>query len=432
MRRRILAAILAVTALTIVLFGVPLGVLIERFVDQEASLRLEREAILASHDVPVDFATSGDPVELPAPAAGTLLALYDGTGRWVAGEGPRPGDEAVLAALGNHIDDTEVDGGRVIAVPVTADEHVIGVIRAAQPTGASDLRIRNLIVGLLALALGVFAVAALSAAALARRLARPVKALSAATVELGDGNFAPVLAGSGIAEIDDASAALERTSHALQELLDRERAFSADASHQLRTPLAGMKAAIETELAFPRDRPDEVLAELLADAERLEQTITALLLVARDHHTTDATTDPGEALEQAMSTWRGRLARDGRPLRITGDVSLPRVRGTTTLLSTVLDVLLDNAQVHGRGVVGVRAAVGAHAVTLSVTDEGPGLDASAAQGPDQLHGHGLLLAERLLTSVGGRLVVSRRGPGPRVDAVLPRAGEPTPVTDGQR
>lgn len=430
MRRRILAAMLLVTALTIVLFGVPLGLLIERFVDQAATLRLEREAILAARDVPFDFATSTDPVELPAPESDTQLALFDLTGRRIAGHGPSQADPSVLAALRNDIHDSEVDGNRIIAVPVTANEHVIGVIRAEQSTGASDARILALIGGLLGLAGLVFAAGALGAAVLARRLAQPVKALSTATVELGCGDFAPHLPVSGIEEIDDAAAALKRTGLALQTLMDRERAFSADASHQLRTPLAGMKAAIETELAFPRDRPERVLAELLEDVERLEKTIAALLQAARDHNTYEATVDPSHALEIAMRAWHGRLAREGRPLRLAGDTSPPRVRGTETLLTTALDVLLDNAMVHGRGVVGIEVTLSASAVTLSVTDEGPGLTQRAASESDRLHGHGLELAQRLVTSIGGRLTIALAGPSPHVDLVLPRAESERPDGSG--
>ncbi|MCB9389996.1 MAG: hypothetical protein H6512_10655 [Acidimicrobiia bacterium] len=85
MKRRILVAILAITALSILLFAVPLGVLVERFVDQEATLRLERQAILAGRAVPADYATDNDPVELPAGEDGALLALYDMSGDLVVG-----------------------------------------------------------------------------------------------------------------------------------------------------------------------------------------------------------------------------------------------------------------------------------------------------------------------------------------------------------
>ena len=75
MRRRILAAILSVTAVAIVLFGVPLAIVVQRFVDDDAALRVERAAVLASRQVPADFATSNDPVELPTNSDGITFAL---------------------------------------------------------------------------------------------------------------------------------------------------------------------------------------------------------------------------------------------------------------------------------------------------------------------------------------------------------------------
>ncbi len=87
MRRRILAAILSVTAVAIVLFGVPLAIVVQRFVDDDAALRVERAAVLASRQVPADFATSNDPVELPTNGDGIVLALYDHDGVLIAGIG---------------------------------------------------------------------------------------------------------------------------------------------------------------------------------------------------------------------------------------------------------------------------------------------------------------------------------------------------------
>jgi signal transduction histidine kinase len=303
---------------------------------------------------------------------------------------------------------------------VTTNEQVIGVIRAAQPTGASDARIRDYLAGLLALAVVVFGVVALSASILARRLARPVRALSRATVDLGSGDFAPRVPATGIEEIDDAATALRRTAARLEDLLGRERAFSTDASHQLRTPLAGMRTAIETELVFPRDDRELVLGELLEDVDRLEQTVTALLQAARAYGASSATADLNQILDQTVRAWRGRLAPQGRPLRLLRHPELPPVRGDATLLTTALDVLLDNALTHGAGEVAIESEVSAQTITVAVVDEGPGMPSSRPT-PGDLHGHGLALASRLVSSFGGRLVVPRSGHEARMEIVLQRA-----------
>ena len=142
MRRRIVVAIISVTTIAVALFGIPLGIVIDRVVDEDATLRIERRAVLASRIVPDDFATNNDPVELPPPTDGIILALYDLDGRLVTGTGPAVADKTTSQALGNRVSDTEVSGLRIVAVPIAADEQVVGAIRAEQSTSTSDARTR--------------------------------------------------------------------------------------------------------------------------------------------------------------------------------------------------------------------------------------------------------------------------------------------------
>ena len=186
MRRRILLAILSIAILAIVLFAVPLAFLVERFVDDNAMLRVERQAILAARVVPEDFATRTDPVELPPNTVGIQLGLYDLHGNLVSGTGPPHADQATTAALANHVTDTETDAIRVVAVPVSADEAIIGAIRAEQPTAGSDARTQRIVLILGSLAAGVIAIGAGIGYIIAGRLARPVRDLRDAAVRLGD------------------------------------------------------------------------------------------------------------------------------------------------------------------------------------------------------------------------------------------------------
>lgn len=422
MRRRILTAILAITALSILLFGVPLAIVVERFVDQDATLRLERQAILASRDVPADFSTSNDPVELPGGESGASLALYGRDGKRVVGDGPLTADSVTVDALANRVSDTEIGDARVVAVPVNANEQVIGAIRAEQPTSASDARAWRIGGLLAALAAAVFAVGAAVAVVVARRLARPVRRLADATVALGAGTFDLVVIPTGIAELDAAGNSLTTTAQRLDAALQRERSFSADASHQLRTPLAGLRAAIETELQFPRPDPTVVLTEALDDIDRLERTIAELLSIARAQQKPDQHVDLEAVLAQTREHWHGRLAALGRPLRIeSADVS--PVLGNPVLLRHALDVVLDNAVVHGAGAVTITVETGPTSAKISINDEGPGFDGTSRQAePSDSsydHGHGLELAERLLASMTARLVIARRGPSPIINIALP-------------
>jgi signal transduction histidine kinase len=431
-RRRILAAILSVTAVAIVLFGVPLAIVVQRFVDDDAALRVERAAVLASRQVPADFATSNDPVELPTNSDGIVLALYDNTGTLIAGSGPTVADAATTEALGNRIADVELSGARVVAVPVAADERVIGVIRAEQSTAASDSRTRRIVALLAALAVGVLVIGAAIGYVLAGRLARPVRRLRDAAVDLGDGDFTIDVPRSSVPELDQAGQALNVTARRLDDLVSRERSFSTDASHQLRTPIAGLRAAIETELAFPRADHTEVLHEALSDIDRLERTITELLTIARNSDITTAPLVLAEMFAEIELSWRGRFAHADRPLTIATARYAPTVRGSGAMLRHALDVLVDNALRHGAGEVRIDHTVTETTVTISVTDEGPGFSTPTTQTEPasphddvSLHGLGLPLARRLVETLPGRLTIARAAPHPQIDIVVQRTLPPS-------
>ncbi len=427
MRRRILAAILSVTTVAVVLFGVPLAIVVQRFVDDDAALRVERAAVLASRQVPADFATSNDPVELPTNSDGIVLALYDNTGALIAGSGPAVADASTTEALGNRIADVELSGARVVAVPVAADERVIGVIRAEQSTAASDSRTRRIVTLLAALAVGVLVIGAAIGYVLAGRLARPVRRLRDAAVDLGDGDFTIDVPHSSVPELDQAGQALNVTARRLDDLVSRERSFSTDASHQLRTPIAGLRAAIETELAFPRADHTEVLHEALSDIDRLERTITELLTIARTSEIATAPLVLAEVFAEIEENWRGRFNHADRPLAIAAARYAPTVRGSAAVLRHALDVLVDNALRHGAGEVRVDHTVTETTVTISVTDEGPGFSTPTTQDEPpshqddtSLHGLGLPLARRLVEALPGRLTITRDAPHPQIDIVLQR------------
>lgn len=428
MRRRILIAIMSVTTIAIVLFGIPLALIVERFVDEGATLRVERQAVLASRTVPGDFATNQDPVELPSNLDGIVFALYDVDGRLVTGSGPAIADATTTRALHNHVTDTESSGTRIVAVPVAADENVVGAIRAEQSTASSDARSRRIVALLGLLALGVVAIGAAIGYVVAGRLARPVRRLRDAAVQLGDGDFTIDVQTNGVPELDQAGQAMMVTARRLDDLVTRERSFSADASHQLRTPIAGLRAALETELQFPRPDRSDVLHEALEDVARLESTITELLAIARTPNSSQGSISLAEVLTAVNARWRGSLAAVGRPLVIPDASDSPALRGNNTMLRHALDVLLDNALNHGAGEVRIDVDINTDSVTISVTDEGQGFtDTSSATSTDQpaatsddIHGLGLPLARRLVEAMPGRLTIARSGNSPRVEIALQR------------
>jgi signal transduction histidine kinase len=436
MRRRVLATVLAVTIAAVVVFGVPLAIVIGRFVDEQAVLRLERQAVLATRNIPNDFRSGADPVELPTNNVDDIVyALYDADGNQITGDGPVTADGLTQRALANEVVDGEVGELLVVAVPVIDDEQVIGALRAAHPTSSIDMRTTRLLVLIGALAVGVIALAGALGYLLAGRISRPIRQLRDATVRLGTGDFAIAVPPSSIPEIADTSAALAATAKRLDDLVAKERSFSTDASHQLRTPLTAMRAALETELAFPRPDPALAIREVLGDIDRLETTVDELLAIARTTKRPGAI-DLAPVLLQLDEAWGPRFAAHGRSLTIDAHRYLPQPNAHPTMLRHALDVLVDNALVHGVGDVTVNVSHKAASVVLAVTDEGmgfapstegatpadrsqasPAIDHTVAED----HGRGLGLARRLVAAMHGRLTIAEPGTSSCVTVTLQRS-----------
>jgi len=278
------------------------------------------------------------------------------------------------------------------------------------------------------LALGAVAIGAtwLVARRQARRLSAPLESLAGAAQRLGEGDFSVRTTASGIPEIDAAGSALDVTADRLDDLVGRERAFSSTASHQLRTPLTGLRLTLETALDAPDAAQRASVVHALESADRLERTIDDLLSLAR-HTPVDRAVLPLPALVQDWtSAWAPVLAGVDRRLRVQVAPWLPAGRASEAAVRQVVDVLLGNAVVHGAGTVALVVRDAGATVAIDVSDEGEGppegaevFRSRAATPPG--HGIGLSLARALAEAEGGRLVLSHSRP-PTFSLLLPAAG----------
>jgi signal transduction histidine kinase len=231
----------------------------------------------------------------------------------------------------------------------------------------------------------------------------------------------------GIAEIDSVSESVNRTATRLGDLVERERAFSADASHQLRTPLTGLRLQLEAALDAPGADLRAAISGALATTDQLQATIHEILALARQAPSAHHPLDVDDVLDGVRERWHAVLAAKGKPLRLAV-IGAPRPRVDATALNQILDVLIDNADRHGAGAVGLTFRALDDAVAIDVTDEGAPLTADPAElfGPvsatDAGHGFGLALARRMAESQGGRLRLSI--PDPPTFTVLFPAADP--------
>jgi signal transduction histidine kinase len=422
MRRRLIAAIAGVAAVAVVLFAVPLALLLGRTYRDEDLLRLQRDTVAATREIDLSQ-QPGDALELPRTS--DRLAVYDVRGRRIAGRGPALADAGVRAALASARPTDGRAGGRlVVAVPLLRGERVTGAVRAARDEARSITDARRAWLLLAAVGAGVLALAVLAARLLGTRLAVPLERVAAAASRLGEGDFSVRTTRERIAEVDAVARALDATAARLDELVSRERAFTADASHQLRTPLAALR--IELEALAMTDGGGPELTAALAQVDRLQSTIDTLLSVARDAQPRSASVDLGALLDDVQARWRGPLAAAARPLHVRVPGQSLTVLASPRVLNEILDVLLDNAHRHGAGEVSVTARAVAGYAAVEVADGGAGfaIDVDLAferrRGSGAGHGIGLALARSLAHAEGGRLDVPNPGPRPVVRLLLRR------------
>ncbi|TFV86629.1 ATP-binding protein [Blastococcus sp. CT_GayMR16] len=237
-------------------------------------------------------------------------------------------------------------------------------------------------------------------------------------------------------------ARLARTMNAmlarLQHAADRQRAFVADASHELRSPLARMRAEMEVDLAHPETAdPAATAASVLAETVTLQRLVDDLLLLARG----DAgALEPGRRepvdLDEVVQARVAAFRSTGEHRIDVSGVQPVQVAGDPSQLQRVIANLLDNAVRHARNRIVVTLDEGADGAELTVADDGPGVpppdqgriferftrldDARSAR--DGGAGLGLAIARGIAERHGGTLTVDGP-PGARFLLRLP-SGRP--------
>lgn len=175
-------------------------------------------------------------------------------------------------------------------------------------------------------------------------------------------------------EVNRLARTMNRMLARLQDSTERQRRFVADASHELRSPLAGIRQTAEVAVAHPGALPEGELAEaVLEEAVRLQHLVEQLLVLTR--------ADAGAAgprqevdLDDLVLTDVRRLRAGGDRVRIdTGGVGPARVVGDPVALGQVVRNLLDNAVRHATSRVAVHLTSEQGEAVLRIDDDGPGV-----------------------------------------------------------
>ncbi|MHB8693380.1 MAG: sensor histidine kinase [Solirubrobacteraceae bacterium] len=430
MKRRLVFAIAGVAAVAVILFGIPLAVFVERTYRDEELLRLQRDTVAATRSID-PFAGPADHPELPR--FNGKIGFYSLHGALVAGTGPLQPDAIVLRAIRTRAPaGTAAAGELVVAVPLFRGELISGAVRGQRTDQAVATRTHRVWLELAALAAAVVALTVLAALALGSRLARPLESLAAVARRVGHGDFATRAQRSHVPEIDAVSEALNASSERIGELVAREREFSANASHQLRTPLAALRLELEVALLSGDSGEDQraALSAALEQAERLETTIDTLLAHARARGEPHGSVDLRRAVSELEERWHGRLAAAGRPLRVDVTARHPIAQMSPAVLDEVAEILVQNAFEHGAGRVDVSIREAGGKLALEVSDQGDGFTAdpetafARGAGSGSGEGIGLALARSLAHAEGAMLSVTRAGPQPTLTLLLSASAEP--------
>jgi signal transduction histidine kinase len=334
----------------------------------------------------------------------------------ILGSGPPEPGPHVRRAMKAEVSGGDTGDAIVMAVPVTHDGDVIGVIRTAAPAVTVDRTVWVTWLAMATLAAAAVGAVYVLARRQARTIARPLEDLSRAAYRLGDGDFSVRAAPAAIPEIDSVGDSLNSTAQRLGDLVQRERSFSADASHQLRTPLAGLRLELEEAMDSPPADVRPALVSAVASLDRLGQMVERLLALARDNRRDAEPIDVHEVLDELERDWHRHPATAQRPLRVTIDPHAPPCVASGTAVRQVLAVLLDNAAAHGGGAVSVTARDAGEVLAIDVSDQGPGVAVSETdlfvRRVDTASGHGigLPLARRLAEAEGGRLRLTKAHP----------------------
>lgn len=322
----------------------------------------------------------------------------------------------------------------LVTVPIVDQERVVGAVRISVPTGSVQGRVRESWLGLALIGVAVIAAGLAVAWVMATSLARPVRRLEAAAERLGRGDLATRAPTGGPKEIAALARSFNFMADALSANLQAQRDFLANASHQLRTPLTGMKLRLEA-IREEGGPTAEEAAKAERELDRLNELVDDLLTLARASsiEATGASVDLADVARGAVERWREPAEALGQDLELGRDGQV-RVWANSGDLAHVLDNLIENALRYcppGTRVT-VEAGTSDGRAALIVSDTGPGIPPQdqprvferfyrGSRGREAGPGTGLGLAivAELARHWGGEVRLLD-GPGTRIEVSFPR------------
>jgi signal transduction histidine kinase len=446
-----------VLLLAIVALGVPLAMNLRARVNAEVRTQAQAQADLVAATAadllaPVDRQKLAALARTSASSVRARILIVDPRGNvLVDSAGPaqvgasyedRPEIEAALSGRPVQVERASRTLGQQIlatAVPIIRDGRPIGAVRVTQSVAAVHGAVRRAELGLVLIGLIVLALGLLAGVVIAANVARPLRRLEQVARRVAHGDLSARAEIEGSREQRSLSSSFNEMTDRIVRLLRSQRDFVAEASHQLRTPLTGLRLRLEEAKAL-QTNPDATreLDAAVAEVDRLAHTVDELLVLSRagERQLDASPIDLEELAASAVGRWR--KAAVGRHIALDhkreGDQSVGSAARPD--VERALDVLLENAL--GYSPPGERVTVVSAPGRIEVRDRGPGLAPEEHEAVfDRFHrgsaglagppgsGLGLAIARELARGWGGEVTIHDRAGGGLVATIwLPTESNP--------
>jgi signal transduction histidine kinase len=402
MKRRFIAAITAVTLLVLLVQDVPLALYMHQNEQNKITGTLQRDAlVLAGRSQSALWAPSA----LNTKALSELAATYrkNGGARIVivnaVGKAIVTSDDdqlkvgqsfatrpEIAAALkgqlvqGVRYSESLKENLLYVTVPVYNGNVILGAVRLTFPEKVVNDAVNNQVWVLALVALTTILLAAIAGTYFARGVTRRLRELEVATERLADGDLtARADERSGAPELRNLARSFNTMTSRLEALIEQQKSFASDASHQLRTPLTALRLRLEKASELIATDPAgaaERLRAAEAETDRLSNIIEGLLALSRSEaaSVSTETVDLAAIVAERVAHWQPLADENSVLLRLESPESALAL-AVPTAVEQIFDNFVDNALSVSQpnSELLVRVSVDHLGVTLSVSDEGPGL-----------------------------------------------------------